>query len=464
MSKEKVVIGSEEWFAFPSLGIPAIKARIDSGAKTSSIHAVNVTPFKRKGIPWVSFEVHPLQNDRRTLVRCEAQVVDRRTVKSSSGDAEKRYVIQVPMVMGEDTWQVEVTLANRDSMGYRMLLGREAMTGRFMVDPGGGFIHGDLSADNLEQLYGNLAHNPENGLHIGLLATERNAYSNRRIIEAAEERGHRVHFLDVRHCYMKLDAEAPELHYRGGYLLSRLDAVIPRIAPEHTFYGCALTRQCESMGVQCLNSATSIRQARDKLFLLQLLLKSGLGIPVTGFADSPIDTSEVIEMVGGAPLIIKPLDGGQGKGVVLAETDVAAESVINALKSVHANLLVQEYVKEAQGKDLRCLVVEGKVIAAVERTARAGKFRADASAGASLANAKVTPEEKKLAVKAAKVLGLSVAGVGIIRSRRGPLLLDVDPTPGLEDIETATNRDLAGTLISAVENQLRWQRQLAATT
>ena len=154
MSQDKVLIGNEEWFAFPSLGIPAIKARIDSGAKTSSIHAVHITPFKRSEASWVSFEVHPLQKDRRTVVHCEAPVVDRRSIKSSSGDSGRRYVVQVPMVMGDDSWLVELTLANRDSMGYRMLLGREAMVGRFLVDPGEVCLHGDVSQAYLDNVYG----------------------------------------------------------------------------------------------------------------------------------------------------------------------------------------------------------------------------------------------------------------------------------------------------------------------
>lgn len=461
MTQEKLLIGSEEWFAFPSLGIPAVKARVDSGAKTSSIHAVNIVPFKRKGAPWVSFEVHPLQNDRRTLVRCEAPVVDRRTVKSSSGDTGRRYVIRVPISMGDTAWDIEVTLANRDSMGYRMLLGREAMVGRTLVDPGSRFVHGDLTQENLERAYGSLRDNAGKGLVIGLLDSNAESYTCERLTEAAEERGHKVQFLDIKHCYMKLDANAPEIRYRGGYLLENLDAAIPLIEPSLTFYGCALTRQCERMGVLCLNTATAITQSRDKLFSLQLLLKHGLEIPVTGFADSPIDTGDLIEMVGGAPLVIKLLDGAQGKGAVLAETDKAAESVINALKTVQSNLLVQEYIKEAQGKGLRCLVVDGKVVAAIERPAIANQLGTQQS-GSEVASVKLSVEEKKLAAKAAKIMGLCVAVVDIIRSNKGPLLLEVDSSPDLEDLEIASNRDLAGMVISAVERRLGWQRQLAA--
>lgn len=461
MTHEKLLIGSEEWFAFHTLGIPAIKARIDSGAKTSSIHATNIVPFKRRGAPWVSFEVHPLQGDRRTLVRCEAPVVDRRTVRSSNGDSGKRYVIQVPISMGDTTWEVEVTLANRDTMGYRMLLGRQAMVGRTLVDPGSRFIHGDLSQDYLTEAYGSLSHGGH-GLTIGLLAAEGESYTIQRLVEAAEERGHKVEFLDIRHCYMKLDPSAPEIRYRGGYLLESLDAVIARVEPGLKLYGCALARQCESMNIPSLNSAAAIGQACDRLFSLQMLLAHGLDIPVTGFADSPMDTADLIEMVGGAPLVIKVLDGVRGKGAVVAETNKAAESVINALKSIDANLLVQEYVREAQGKGVRCLVVDGKVTAAIERSMSAGELSTEQSESTSAVRAvKLSADEKKLVVKAAKVMGLAVASVDIVRSDRGPLLLQVDPAPDLESLEVATNRDLAGTIIAAVERVSGWQRKLA---
>lgn len=462
MIEDKILIGSQEWCSFPSLGIPAIKARVDSGAKTSCVHAVNIQTFKRSGANWVSFEIHPLQDNRRTVARCEAPVVDRRTVKSSSGDTEKRVVIKVPMQLGEVFWDIELTLTNRDSMGYRMLLGREAMAGRMLVDPEANFLQGDQSKEVLEQLYGGFELPDQKGLTIGLLASDPSLYSNRRIIEAGEERGHNMVFLNLRHCYMKMDAENPEIHYRGGDVVNYLDAVIPRIRPSMTFYGCSLTRQFESMGVFTLNTSSAITQSRDKLYSLQLLLKNGLDIPVTGFANSPIDTNDLIDMVGGAPLIVKLLEGAQGKGVVLAETRKAAESVINAFKSLQANLLVQEFVKEADGKDLRLFVIDGKIVAAIERKAAPGEFRANIHQGGTATVAKVSAEERKLAQKAAKTLDLHVAGVDIIRSAKGPLLLEVNSSPGLEGIETATGRDIAGLMISAIEKKLEWRRKLAA--
>lgn len=461
MSENKILIGSQEWCSFHSLGLPAVKARVDSGAKTSSIHAVNIQTFKRAGENWVSFEIHPLQDNRRTVVRCEAPVKDRRTVKSSSGESDKRLVIKVPMQLGDLTKDIELTLANRDSMGYRMLLGREAMVGGMLVDPSASFLQGDFEQAQLDTLYGGLEAPTEEGLTIGLLASDPTLYSNRRILEAGEERGHKMVFLNIKHCYMKMDAENPEIHYRGGKIINYLDAVIPRVRPSMTFYGCALIRQFESMGTYTLNTSSAITQSRDKLFSLQLLLKNGLDIPVTGFANSPIDTNDLIEMVNGAPLIVKLLEGAQGRGVVLAETKKAAESVINAFKSLQANLLVQEFVKEADGKDLRLFVIDGKIVAAIERTAAPGEFRANIHRGGSADIAKVTPDERKLALKAAKALDLGVAGVDIIRSARGPLLLEVNSSPGLEGIEAATGKDIASLMITAIEKRLEWKRKLA---
>ncbi|MCV6609886.1 MAG: 30S ribosomal protein S6--L-glutamate ligase [Amphritea sp.] len=295
-------------------------------------------------------------------------------------------------------------------------------------------------------------------MKIGLLASNPDLYSNQRIIEAGEARGHKMMFLNIKQCYMKLDAEQPEVHYRGGTILNDLDAVIPRIRPSMTFYGCALTRHFESLGVATLNGSEAITQSRDKLFSLQLLQKSGLDIPTTGFANSPMDTTDLIDMVGGAPLIVKLLEGTQGRGVVLAETRKAAESVINAIKSLRANLLVQEFIKEADGKDLRCFVIDGKIVASIERIAAPGEFRANIHQGGRARLVKVSPAEKKLAIQAAKTMGLRVAGVDIIRSSKGPLLLEINSSPGLEGIESATNIDVAGAMIEAIEKKLHWKK------
>lgn len=456
MSTNKVILGSEEWCSFPELGIPLIKARVDSGAKTSALHAVNIAPFVRDGESWVKFDINPIQNNLKTIIHCEALLVDKRIVKSSSGFREQRYVIRTTLDFGEHKWSIEMTLTNRDSMGFRMLLGREAMSGRVLVDPEQKYLLGQPSSEKLKELYHN-AERAKTGLKIGLLASNPELYSNKRIIEAGEQRGHEMHFLNIKECYMKLDATKPEIHYRGGKILSDFDAVIPRIRPSITFYGCALTRQFEAMKVFCLNSASAITQSRDKLYSLQLLLNHGVDIPTTGFANSPLDTDDLIKMVGGSPLIVKLLEGTQGKGVVLAETKKAAESVINAFKSLNANILVQEFIKEANGKDIRCFVIDGKVVAAIQREALPGEFRANIHLGGTASIIKVTSEEKRIAIKAAKAMNLKVAGVDIIRSSKGPLLLEVNSSPGLEGIEGATNKDIAGEMIKAIEKNFKWK-------
>ncbi|WP_025124775.1 30S ribosomal protein S6--L-glutamate ligase [Myroides odoratimimus] len=452
---DKVIVGSEEWCSFSTLNIPAIKARVDSGAKTSALHAINIVPFEKEGEKWVKFDVNPLQNNGKTVIHCESKVIDKRIVKSSSGSRESRYVIQTEISIADTNWVIELTLTNRDSMGYRMLLGREAMGGRVLVDPEKHFLLGQPTTEKLEECY-TKPKTEKKGLRIGLLASNPELYSNKRIIEAGELRGHEMHFLNLKYCYMKLDANQPEIHYRGGRVLNDFDAVIPRIRPSMTYYGCALTRHFESLKVYSLNSAAAIAQSRDKLFSLQLLLNNGVDIPTTGFANSPLDTNDLIKMVGGSPLIVKLLEGTQGKGVVLAETKKAAESVINAFKSLNANILVQEFIKEANGKDIRCFVVDGKVVAAIQREALPGEFRANIHLGGTASVIKVTPEEKKIAIKAAKAMNLKVAGVDIIRSAKGPLLLEVNSSPGLEGIEGATNKDIASEMIKAIEKQVKW--------
>jgi ribosomal protein S6--L-glutamate ligase len=460
-SANKIIVGSEEWCSLPGLGVPAIKCRVDSGARTSSIHAFNIRAFKRSGQPWVGFEVHPLQKDRKVTVACEAPVVDRRVVKSSSGVSERRWVISTRLHMGDHDWEIEITLTNRDTMGYRMLLGREAMRDRVLVDPSTSFCLGRMGEDVARNQYVDFDRNPH-GLKIGVLASNPELYSNQRLIEAGEERGHEMHFLNIAHCYMKLDATNPEVHTRGGLILNDFDAVIPRIRPSITFYGCALTRQFQSMGVYSLNSASAIAQSRDKLYALQLLLSNDLDIPVTGFAKSPLDTGDLVNMAGGSPLVLKLLEGAQGRGVVLAETKKAAESVINAFKSLQANILVQEFIKEADGKDLRCFVVGGKIVASIQREAAPGEFRANLHQGGTASKVKITTEERRIAMRAAKAMGLSVAGVDMIRSSRGPLVLEVNSSPGLEGVETATGKDVAGMMISAIERKLDWKGEAPA--
>ncbi|MGY5356078.1 30S ribosomal protein S6--L-glutamate ligase [Wenyingzhuangia sp. IMCC45467] len=454
MSELKIV-GNQEWCHFDKLGIPAIKARIDSGAKTSSIQATDITTYKKNRENWVRFNIQPLTENRSISIECEAKVTGTRIVKSSSGIPEKRYVIKSQVTMGGETWEIELTLADRDNMEFKMLLGRQAMENKMIVNPSEEFLLGRISPEEIDNNYKSFVLK-KSGLKIAVLASNPELYSNKRLMEAGRARGHEMVFLNVQQCYMKLDTATPEIRYRGGNVINDFDAVIPRIKTSMTFYGCALLRMFKTLGTYCLNDAESISSSRDKLYSSQLFSKNDIHIPTTGFAKSPLDTKDLIHMVGGAPLIIKLLESTQGKGVVLAETNKAAESVINAFKSLNANILVQEFIREANGKDLRCFVVDGKVVAAIERTAAKGEFRANIHQGGSASIVKISPEEKKLALKSAKILNLPVAGVDLIRSNKGPLLLEVNSSPGLEGIENATGKDIAGNIIQAIEKKLKY--------
>jgi ribosomal protein S6--L-glutamate ligase len=287
-------------------------------------------------------------------------------------------------------------------------------------------------------------------VRIGILSRRASLYSTTRLREAAEARGHKVSVVDFLRCSMGLRGKNSTILFRGQPV--HFDAVIPRIGASVTFYGAAVVRQFETMGVYSLASATGITRSRDKLHALQLLARDGIALPVTAFARSVKDTDSVIDMVGGAPLIIKLLEGTQGSGVVLAETKKAAESVIDAFRQLDANILVQEFVKEAGGTDVRCIVVGGRVVAAMVRHAAPGDFRSNLHRGGRAEATKLTTKERRTAVKAAKALGLNVAGVDLLRSDRGPLVLEVNSSPGLEGIETATGVDVAAEMIEFVEN------------
>jgi ribosomal protein S6--L-glutamate ligase len=287
-------------------------------------------------------------------------------------------------------------------------------------------------------------------MKIAILSRNSKLYSTRRLVEAGSARGHDIKVIDVLRCYMNIASHRPGIHYKGD-ALSDFDAVIPRIGASVTFYGTAVLRQFEMMGTYPLNESVAITRARDKLRSLQLLSRKGIGMPVTGFAHAPDDIQDLIKMVGGTPLVIKLLEGTQGIGVVLAETEKAAESVIEAFLGLRVNILVQEYIREAGGADIRCFVVGDKVVAAMRRQAKPGEFRSNLHRGGSASLIRITPEERSTAVRAARTMGLNVAGVDILRSNHGPLVMEVNSSPGLEGIEKATDKDIAGMVIGFIE-------------
>jgi ribosomal protein S6--L-glutamate ligase len=289
---------------------------------------------------------------------------------------------------------------------------------------------------------------------IAILSRKPELYSTQRLKEAALKHGHKVKIINTLRCYINLNQKKPSIHYMGKQLPD-YNAVIPRIGASISFYGTAVVRQFEMMGTFCLNSSMPITRSRDKFRSLQLLSRKGIPLPITGFAHSPDDIGDLIRMVGGAPLIIKLIEGTQGIGVVLAETKKAAESVIQAFLGLKVNIMVQEFIKETQGKDIRCLVIGNKVVASMERTAPAGEFRSNIHRGGSVIPMKITSQERKLAIEASRSLGLNLAGVDILRSDRGPLIMEVNSSPGLEGIEEVCQKDISSLIIHYIEKHAK---------
>ena len=291
-------------------------------------------------------------------------------------------------------------------------------------------------------------------MKILILSRNKNLYSTRRIFNAGINRGHEVRVVDYLRCYMNITSRKPTVYY-GGESLEKADAVIPRIGASQTFYGTAVVRQFETMGSYCVNSSEAITASRDKLKSLQILAQDGINMPVTGFASHTMDIEGVIEKVGSVPLVMKLLQGTQGQGIVLAETRKAAESVMSAFRQLEADILVQEFIKESSGTDIRALVVGDNVVAAMRRIAPEGEFRSNVHRGGRTEQITLNQEEEKIAVEAASVLGLRIAGVDLMRSKRGPLVLEVNSSPGLEGIEASSGVDVAGNIVRFIESDYK---------
>ncbi|QFU08308.1 Ribosomal protein S6 modification protein [Rhodobacteraceae bacterium THAF1] len=450
---EPLRLGWEEWLSLPDLGLPALKAKVDTGARTSALHAFEIEPFGPASAPRVRFLMYPDPARPEMAIACSAPVVDRREVTSSNGEAELRYVIQTTLQISDRTWPIELTLTDRGAMAYRMLIGRQAIPEDAVVTPQESFCQPKLDYDvytsaKVKEIA------PDRALRIAVLSREPDTYSTRRLVAEGEKRGHTVEVIDTTRCYMTLNAMAPDIHY-DGKRLPRYDAVIPRIGASITPYGTAIVRQFETIGTYVLNSSAGITSSRDKLHAHQVLARQKIGMPVTAFASSPKDTANLMNIVGTTPLIVKLLESSQGKGVVLAETKKAAESVISAFRGLKANFLVQQFVKEANGEDIRCIVMGGRVEAAIKRTAAAGEFRSNLHMGGSASAVKITKTERDTAIRAAKAFGLGLAGVDLLRSDDGPKVLEVNSSPGLEGAETASGKNITGALYEMIEKRVR---------
>ena len=291
-------------------------------------------------------------------------------------------------------------------------------------------------------------------MKIAILSRKPELYSTQALADAAKDRGHNVRIIDPLRCYMNITSNRPSISYKGEKLQD-IDAVIPRIGASITFYGTAVVRQFEMMGVYCVNESVAITRSRDKLRSLQLLARKGIGLPVTGFSHSTAYTEDLIEMVGGAPLVVKLLEGTQGIGVVLCENKAAAESVIEAFRGLKTNILVQEFIKEADGADIRCFVVGDKVVATMMRKGKEGEFRSNLHRGGSAKKIRITPEERSTAVRSSRIMGLNVAGVDILRSNHGPVVMEVNSSPGLEGIQSVTGKDVADIIIEYIEKNAK---------
>jgi ribosomal protein S6--L-glutamate ligase len=446
-------LGWEEWVSLPGLGLPALKAKVDTGAKTSALHAFEIEPFGSTSQPRVRFLVHPIPGRDDLTIPCSAEIVDRREVTSSNGETELRYVIRSEITIGARSWPIELTLTDRKGMAYHMLLGRQALAEDVIVSPGDSFCQPKLSYDVYHSAEMRSVA-PARALRIAVLSREEHNYSTRRLVAEGEKRGHVVEVIDTTRCYMAINALAPEVHY-DGKRLPRYDAVIPRIGASITPYGTAVVRQFETIGTYCVNGSDGITASRDKLYAHQILARHKIGMPTTAFAASPKDTSNLIGLVGGAPLIVKLLESTQGRGVVLAETKKAAESVITAFRGLKASFLVQHFVKEAAGEDIRCLVIGNKVVASMKRTGAEGDFRSNLHMGGTAEPVRISKAERDTAIRAARAFKLNLAGVDLLRASDGPKVLEVNSSPGLEGIEKASGKNIAALLYDEIEKRVR---------
>lgn len=451
MAEVSFVLGWEEWASLPQLGLPALKVKVDTGAKTSALHAFAMEPFG-EGQRRVRFGVHPVPGRDDVEVYCTAPIVDRRQFTSSNGETEWRYVVATNVRIGPREWPIEISLTNRQAMSYRMLLGRQAIGDDTVVHPGLSCQQGELDY----RLYETQPPQPSarRTLRIALLTREPDSYSSQRLKTAAEARGHSVDAIDTARCYLSINASAPSIHVDGRQL-GFYDAVIPRIGSSITRYGMAVVRQFEILGAYCLNRAEAIGISRDKLLAHQTLALHRIPMPVTAIGHSAKDSRALLDLVGGPPVVMKLLASTQGRGVVLSESSQAAESLLSAFRVLDADVLIQDFIEEAEGADIRCFVIGGRVVAAMERKASKGDFRANLHMGGQAGKVQLTKEERAIAAKAATAIRLEVAGVDLLRAADGIKVLEVNSSPGLEGIERLSERDLASLVIEHLEQNVR---------
>ena len=446
-------LGWEEWVALPALGLPALKVKVDTGARTSALHAFDIEPFGPARAAHVRFAVHPIPGREDVTIACSAPIRDRREVMSSNGETEHRFVIETDLALGDRRWPIEVSLTDRGALSHRMLLGRQALGEGGVVSATESCLHPVLGYDAYHSAAA-LARLPARTLRIAVLSREAAAHSTQRLVAEGGLRGHVVEVLDTTRLYMAIGMPAGEICYDGARL-PHFDAIVPRIGTSVTAYGAAVLRQFQARGAWLVNPPEGIVASRDKLHAHQILARQRIAMPATAFASSPEDTGNLIALAGGVPLVVKLLESTQGRGVVLAETPAAAASVISAFRGLRADFLVQKFIAEAKGSDIRCLVIDGRVVASMRRRAAPGEFRSNLHQGGSAEPVRITREEREIALRAARAFRLGLAGVDILRADDGPKVLEVNSSPGFQGLERATGKNIAGALFDAIERHVR---------
>lgn len=449
--KKLIEIGWEEWISLPELHLPAIRAKIDTGAKTSALHAFMVEKFIDEGVEKVKFGIHPVPERPEIEVYSVANLVDEREITSSNGQTELRYVIQVMAQFGKDKWPIEITLTNRETMNYRMLIGRSAMEGRVLVVPEQSFLLGSLSAELYESIK---TYKHDRALKICILSKEPNNYSTARIAVVAESKGYQVDIINPEKCYAQIGVNEQGVSYQGR-LLSAYDVIIPKMGEAITTHGLAIMRQLECFGSYCINTAEAISNSRDKLLVQQLLSRGNISIPITAFGNDPSNIEDLINVVNGAPLIVKSFNNVYVASSILVETNKAAHAVIQVFSNLKTNFIVQEYIAEDMCKLIRCIVLGGKVIAAIDTIQEITNPKAIGKKVKSKRLLKLTSEERKIAIKTARILGLKYATVELLRTPNRCLVMDVNTAIAFKKIEALSKKDIASTIIEYVEHHAR---------
>jgi len=446
MTNTQQILGSEEWCSLPNLNIPAIKAHFNINAAYSSLSAINIQTNYRDGETWVKFTVHPLQHNFSTKLHCEAKVIAEEKVNGI-----KYYIIETTITINGNSQTIKVSLVKQSSSDFKLTLNKSILEGT-LLDPNRACLLGKKTPTEIKSLYKNHT-TYKTSLKIAILATNAQLYSAKRLVSVAQERGHSIEFLNIEHCHFEMNSGSSQI-YHLNQPVDHFDAIIPRIRPSLTFLGCAVTRQFENLGVFTLNNATSITNSRDKLTALQIMERDGLPIPTSAFSQASFNNHQVMNAVGGAPLILKLISGTQGQGVVLADSAKSAESIMESFRSLNTPFIAQRFIKESNGRDIRAFVIDGKVVAAMERIAAPGEFRANVHKGAHVRRITLSEGDRELSIAAAKAFNLHVAGVDLIQSDSGAMLLEVNSSPGLEGIEEASGKDVAKAMIKAIENRL----------